>query len=86
MTNVWLLPPNTDAAPSAGGEDLLVRLSGEDAEIARVSNGNAAWLGSVPAASLGTLPPVGREPAKVEDQTALIAIRGAASALVERGG
>ena len=86
MSNVWLLPPDTDSAPSAAGEDLLVRVSGDDAEIARVSNGKAEWLGSVPASSLGTLPAAGGEPTQVEDQTALIAVQGAASALVERGG
>lgn len=86
MSNVWLLPPNTDAAPSASGEDLLVRVAGDDAEIARLVNGNTEWLGSVPASSLGSLPAAGDGPTRLEDQTALIAVQGAASALVERGG
>jgi hypothetical protein len=86
MSNVWLLPPDTDSVPAATGEDLLVRLAGDDAQIARLVDGNAEWLGSVPAASLGPLPSSGGEPAKVEDERALIAVQGAASALVERGG
>ncbi len=85
MSNVWLLPSGTDSAPDAGSDDHLVRLSGDDAEIARVTAGGPEWLGSVPASAL-SLPAGGDGPTKVEDQTALIAVQGAASALNERGG
>ena len=86
MSNVWLLPSDTDSAPDAGTDDHLVRLSGDDAEIARVTAAGPEWLGSVPASSLASLPAVGDGPTQVQDQTALIAVQGAASALVERGG
>ncbi len=86
MSNVWLLPSGTDSAPDAGSDDHLVRLSGDDAEIARMTVGGPEWLGSVPASSLGSLPAAGDGPTKVEDQTALIAIQGAATALNTRGG
>ena len=85
MSNVWLLPPDTDSAPDAGPDDHLVRLSGDDAELARVTAAGPEWLGSVPASSL-SLPSAGSGPLKLEDLTALIAVQGAASALVERGG
>lgn len=85
MSNVWLLPSGTDSAPSAGGDDLLVRVSGEDAEIARMTDAGPEWVGAIPAASL-SLPAAGDGPTQLEDQTALIAVQGAASALVERGG
>ena len=86
MSNVWLLPSGSDSAPDAGSNDHLVRLSGDDAEIARMTTGGPEWLGSVPASSLGSLPAAGDGPTKLEDQTALIAVQGAASALNERGG
>src|SRR4051812_10166556 len=86
MSNVWLLPDGVDSAPGAGADDHLVRLNGDDAEIALVTSGGAEWLGSVPASSLGTLPSAAGEPTRLEDQQALIAVQGAASALVERGG
>jgi hypothetical protein len=85
MSNVWLLPSGTDSAPAAKAEDLLVRVSGDDAEIARITESGPEWLGAIPAASL-SLPAAGSEPTAIEDQTALIAVQGAASALVERGG
>jgi hypothetical protein len=86
MSNVWLLPPDTDTAPDAAPDDHLVRLSGEDAEIARVSASGPEWLGSVPASALGALPSAGGGPARIEDQQVLIAVQGAASALNEQGG
>ena len=85
MSNVWLLPSGTDSAPQAGADDYLVRVAGDDAEIARVTDAGPEWLGSVPAASL-SLPAAGGDATALEDQTALIAVQGAASALVERGG
>jgi hypothetical protein len=85
MSNVWLLPPGTDSAPSAGGDDLLVRVDGDDAEIARMTDAGPEWVGTIPASSL-SLPAAGDEPTQLDDQTALIAVQGAASALVERGG
>lgn len=86
MSNVWLLPSDTDSAPDAGNDDHLVRVSGDDAEIARVTAAGPEWLGTVPVSALGSLPAAGDGPTQVEDQTALIAVQGAASALVERGG
>ena len=86
MSNVWLLPSETDSAPDAGTDDHLVRVSGDDAEIARVTAAGPEWLGSVPASSLGSLPAAGDGPTRIEDQTALIAVQGAATALNERGG
>lgn len=86
MSNVWLLPPDTDSAPDAGADDHLVRVCGDDAEIARVTVAGPEWLGSVPASSLGALPTAGNGPTQLEDQSTLIAVQGAASALVERGG
>ena len=86
MSNVWLLPSGTDSAPDAGTEDHLVRLSGDDAEIARVTAAGPEWLGSVPASSLGSLPAAGDGATRIEDQAALTAVQGAASALNQRGG
>jgi hypothetical protein len=86
MSDVWLLPPDTDSAPDAGNDDHLVRVFGDDAQIARVTAAGPEWLGSVPASSLGALPAPGSGPTRVEDQSAMIAVQGAASALVERGG
>ena len=86
MSNVWLLPQNTDSAPDAAPDDHLVRLAGDDAEIARVTDGGPEWLGSVPASSLGALPAADGGPARVDDQQVLIAVQGAASALNEQGG
>jgi hypothetical protein len=85
MSNVWVLPGDGDSAPGAGPDDHLVRVNGDDAEIALVTAGGPEWLGSVPVSSLGTLP-TASEATRVEDQQALIAVQGAASALVERGG
>ena len=86
MSNVWLLPSGSDSAPDAGTDDHLVRVSGDDAEIARVTDAGPEWLGSVPASSLGSLPAAGDGPAPVEDQAAVIAVQGAATALNTRGG
>jgi hypothetical protein len=83
MSNVWLV--TGDSASEAAQDDHLVRVTGDDAQIALVTDGGVEWLGSVPASSL-SLPSGGGEPKRVEDQTALIAVQGAASALVERGG
>ena len=85
MSNVWLLPSGSDSAPDSAAEDHLVRVSGDDAEIARVTAAGPEWLGSVPASSL-SLPAAGDGPTRLEDQTALIAVQGAATALNERGG
>ena len=85
MSNVWLLPSDSDSAPDAATEDHLVRVSGDDAEIARMTAAGPEWLGSVPASSL-SLPSAGDGVTKLEDQTALIAVQGAATALNERGG
>ena len=86
MSNVWLLPNDTDSVPDAGNDDHLVRVSGDDAQIARVTDAGPEWLGSVPASSLGALPAAQGGPTRIEDQSTLIAVQGAASALVERGG
>jgi hypothetical protein len=85
MSDVWLLPSGSDSAPDATTEDHLVRVSGDDAEIARVTDAGPEWLGSVPASSL-SLPSAGDGPTKVDDPTALVAVQGAASALNQRGG
>ena len=85
MTKVWLLPKDAESAPDAAGDDLLVRVVGDDSDIARVKSGGAEWLGSVPASVL-SLPDAGPEAVTVDDAAALIAVEGAASALVERGG
>ena len=86
MTNVWLLPAGTESAPDADTEDHLVRLSGDNAEIARVTAAGPEWLGSVPASSLGSLPAAGDGPTPIEDQEAQTAVQGAATALNQRGG
>lgn len=86
MSNVWLLPRDLHTAPEAKPDDHLVRVIGEDAEIALVTRGGPEWLGAVPASSLGALPTTVQEPVVLEDLTAQIAVQGAASALVERGG
>ena len=83
MSNVWLLAPDTDASADASPDDHLVRVNGDDAEIARVTASGPEWLGSIPASSLGQLPGAA---GKVDDPQVLIAVQGAASALVERGG
>ena len=86
MSNVWLLPSGTDSAPDAAPDDHLVRPTGDDVEIARVTDGGPEWLGSVPASALGALPSAGDGPARVDDQQVLIAVQGAATALNEQGG
>ena len=80
MSNVFLV--SGDESADAQVDDHLVRLSGDDAEIARVTASGPEWLGAVPASSLGSLSGQGQ----VDDPQVLIAVQGAASALVERGG
>ena len=80
MSNVFLV--SGDESADAQQDDHLVRVNGDDAEIARVTASGPEWLGSVPVSALGSLPGEG----KVDDQQVLIAVQGAASALVERGG
>lgn len=86
MSNVWLLPRDLDSAPEAEPQDHLVRLDGDDAEIAIVTPGGAEWLGAVPASSLGSLPAKTDQPVALDDQAVLIAVQGAATALAGRGG
>jgi len=86
MSNVWLLPSGTDSAPDAAPDDHLVRLDGDDAEIARVTAGGPEWLGSVPASALGALPAAGSDATRIEDEQVVIAVDGVASALNEQGG
>jgi hypothetical protein len=86
MSNVWLLPRDLHTAPEAKPDDHLVRVIGEDAEIARMTRSGPEWLGAVPASSLGALPTTVQEAIVLEDLPGQIAVQGAASALVERGG
>ena len=86
MSNVWLLPSGTDSAPDAAPDDHLVRLAGDDAEIARVTAGGPEWLGTVPASALGALPAAGSDATRIEDEQVVIAVDGVASALNEQGG
>ena len=69
---------DSDQVPSgATAGDTLLRRQGDDVAIARVTEGGAEWLGSVPASTL---------PLDGDDAALQIAVKGVESALVERGG
>ncbi len=64
--------------PSGAAEgDVVLRRSGDDVEMARMTTAGAEWLGSVPASTL----PLDGDPAELET-----AVRGVETALVQRGG
>lgn len=87
MSNVYLVPESTDAAPGQSDGDYLVRpCERGEHEIGRVKGGNVDWFGSVPKGELPGVPEVS-EPQEAPDQNELlIAVRGVESAIVNRGG
>jgi hypothetical protein len=74
---VHQIEQGADAPTSAVKGDTVLRRSGDDVQIARVTAGGPEWLGSVPASTL----PLDGDAGALE-----IAVKGVESALVERGG
>ena len=75
--SVHVVEQGADLPSGASDGDVVLRRKGEEVEVARVQNGTAEWLGSVPASTL----PLDGDAAQLE-----IAAHGVESALVERGG
>lgn len=80
MSSVWVVPASTDSHGQEG--DALVRASGDEVEVGRVTGSGVEWLGTVPAGTI-ELPEVTEPTAAPQLETA---VRGVQSALTSRGG
>jgi hypothetical protein len=75
--SIHQIDQGADVPSGAVEGDVVLRRSGDDVELARVTGAGPEWLGSVPASTL----PLAGDPAALET-----AVRGVESALVQRGG
>lgn len=85
MATVWIVPAGTDSAPQAQSGDYLLRRDGERLEVGQL-DASCTWLGTFAASLLPDLPDVDGPERAPDQESALLAARGLASAEQHRGG
>ncbi len=85
MATVWIVPAGSDTAPDAGNGDFLLRRSGNRVEVGSV-DGACTWLGTVDPGLMPELPDVDGPTRAPDQERALIAVQGVATAQDNRGG